>query len=80
MLVTGTKASTTANNGMFTRQPCNPNMVEARDAILDADTALTGGANACEIWTGFAKRGLGESAKYALLRRTESFDVPSGVC
>lgn len=62
------------------RQPCNPNMVEARDAILDADEALTGGANACEIWTGFAKRGLGENAKYAVLRRTEDYVIPSGVC
>lgn len=52
----------------------------ARDAILDADTALTGGANACEIWTAFAKRGLGEDAEYHLLRRVESFDVPSDVC
>ena len=30
-------------------QPCNPNFVQARDAILDADRALSGGANACEI-------------------------------
>ncbi|KAJ4352141.1 uncharacterized protein N0V89_007488 [Didymosphaeria variabile] len=61
-------------------QPCNPNFVTARDAILDADLALTGGANACEIWTGFAKRGLGEGAKYSSSARTDSFDVPDGVC
>ncbi|PYH29079.1 extracellular metalloproteinase [Aspergillus neoniger CBS 115656] len=40
-------------------QPCNPNFVQVRDAILDADIVLTGGKNRCEIWRGFAKRGLG---------------------
>lgn len=61
-------------------QPCNPNFVQARDAILDADTALTGGANACAIWTAFAKRGLGSAAKYSSSSRTESFVVKAGVC
>ncbi|KAJ4299673.1 hypothetical protein N0V90_004919 [Kalmusia sp. IMI 367209] len=61
-------------------QPCNPTFVSARDAILDADLALTGGDNACEIWKGFAKRGLGEGAKYSSTKRTNSFDVPDGVC
>ncbi|KKA27194.1 hypothetical protein TD95_002117 [Thielaviopsis punctulata] len=61
-------------------QPCNPNFVSARDAILDADRALTGGANLCELWTAFAKRGLGEKAKYNMYSRTESFAVPKGVC
>jgi extracellular elastinolytic metalloproteinase len=55
-------------------------MVSARDAIIDADLALTGGANACELWTGFAKRGLGQGAVYNSSRRTESFVVPSGIC
>ena len=61
-------------------QPCTPNFVSARDAILDADKALTGGDNQCEIWTGFAKRGLGEGAVYKTTGRTGSFDVPEGVC
>ncbi|KAF7593537.1 Fungalysin/Thermolysin Extracellular metalloproteinase 5 [Aspergillus hancockii] len=61
-------------------QPCNPNFVQARDAILDADTALTNGANQCEIWKAFAKRGLGSGAKYSSTRRTSSTQVPSGVC
>jgi hypothetical protein len=43
-------------------QPCNPTLVEARDAILLADMANTGGANQCLIWAGFVKRGLGYSA------------------
>jgi extracellular elastinolytic metalloproteinase len=61
-------------------QPCSPTMPQARDAILDADKALTGGNNACELWKGFAKRGLGEGANYGLLFRTESFKIPEGVC
>ncbi|KAK9773897.1 putative Extracellular metalloproteinase [Seiridium cardinale] len=62
-------------------QPCNPNFVTARDAILDADEALTGGDNACEIWTGFAKRGLGQGAKYgASKNRVASKVIPTGVC
>ena len=44
-------------------QPCEPGFVDARDAILAADKALTGGKNQCEIWAGFAKRGLGYDAK-----------------
>ena len=43
-------------------QVCRPGFVDGRDAILAADTALTGGANQCEIWRAFAKRGLGASA------------------
>ena len=43
-------------------QPCNPTFIEARDAVLAADNALTGGANQCRIWEGFAKRGLGAGA------------------
>lgn len=46
----------------FELQPCRPNFVSARDAILDSDLALTGGENKCEIWAGFAKRGLGPKA------------------
>lgn len=61
-------------------QPCNPTFVLARDAIIDADKALTGGENACEIWSGFAKRGLGELARYSATSRTDSFLIPEGVC
>jgi extracellular elastinolytic metalloproteinase len=59
-------------------QPCNPTFVTARDAILDADKVLTGGENSCEIWKGFAKRGLGTGAIYKSNGRTNSFDVPEG--
>jgi hypothetical protein len=43
-------------------QPCNPTFVEARDAIIAADQALTGGADFCMIWEVFASRGLGVNA------------------
>ena len=62
-------------------QPCRPGFVDGRNAILQADAALTGGANACEIWRGFAKRGLGNSASQGLsTSRTdgvEAFDLPA---
>lgn len=60
-------------------QPCNPNFVQARDAILDADKKMTGGDNQCEIWKGFAKRGLGEGAAFGT-KRTGSNKIPDGVC
>jgi hypothetical protein len=44
-------------------QPCGPTFLTARDAILAADLANTGGANQCLIWRGFAKRGLGFDAQ-----------------
>jgi extracellular elastinolytic metalloproteinase len=60
------------------RQPCSPNFVQARDAIIDADTALTKGANKCEIWKGFAKRGLGTGARYSSNNaRTASTALPA---
>lgn len=43
-------------------QPCNPTFVEARNAIIAADQALTGGADFCMIWEVFASRGLGVNA------------------
>ncbi|KAI1964686.1 hypothetical protein LOZ58_001373 [Ophidiomyces ophidiicola] len=57
-------------------QPCNPNFVQARDAILDADRALTGSQNKCEIWKAFAKRQLGVGARYGTTR-TGSTEVPA---
>ena len=61
-------------------QPCSPGMVDGRDAILVADMALTGGANQCAIWEGFAKRGLGYSADQGSSSDrtdgTEAFDLP----
>jgi hypothetical protein len=63
-------------------QPAAPTFIEARDAILLADQLLYGGANQFEIWTAFARRGLGEFAATTspidLVLRT-SFDVPANV-
>ena len=62
-------------------QPCQPGFVDGRNAILTADAALTGGANQCEIWRGFTKRGLGFSASQGspLIRTdgVEAFDLPA---
>jgi extracellular elastinolytic metalloproteinase len=61
-------------------QACRPGFVDGRDAILLADQALTGGANHCEIWSGFVKRGLGFSADQgsntSTTDGTEAFDLP----
>jgi extracellular elastinolytic metalloproteinase len=63
-------------------QVCRPGFVDGRDAILQADQALTGGANQCAIWAGFAKRGLGYSANQgsnlSSTDGTEAFDMPLG--
>jgi extracellular elastinolytic metalloproteinase len=48
-------------NGMKL-QKCRPDFMDARDAIIQADEILTGGENFCEIWKGFAAKGLGEDA------------------
>jgi extracellular elastinolytic metalloproteinase len=61
-------------------QPCQPGFVTGRNAILQADVALTSGANQCTIWQAFARRGLGYSASQGLstsrLDGTQAFDVP----
>ncbi|KAJ2771917.1 hypothetical protein IWQ57_001994 [Coemansia nantahalensis] len=60
-------------------QPCNPSFVDARNAILQAESRLTGGANKCAIWRAFAKRGLGPRATGGNGRRhVEDYSVPSG--
>ena len=43
-------------------QPCSPTFVSARDAIIAADQAITGGKDYCMIWGVFATRGLGVNA------------------
>jgi len=39
--------------------PPNPNFIQARDAILQADYVNNAGKNQGELWAAFAKRGLG---------------------
>ena len=63
---------------------CNAKLMNAfikgRDAILLADQQNNAGANQCEIWKGFAKRGLGVSANggstFTVGDETEAFDIP----
>ncbi|NUY81547.1 T9SS type A sorting domain-containing protein [Flavobacterium sp. MAH-1] len=43
-------------------QPCSPGFVSARNAIIAADQATTGGQDYCMIWEVFARRGLGVNA------------------
>ncbi|MBI5384185.1 MAG: M36 family metallopeptidase [Verrucomicrobia bacterium] len=60
--------------------PANPNFLQARDAILQADQLSHGGANQAALWAAFAKRGLGVGATSPSSSTTtgvrESFDVP----
>ena len=46
----------------FLLMPTAPSMVDARNAILAADTIRFGGANQSELWLAFARRGLGRNA------------------
>jgi uncharacterized repeat protein (TIGR01451 family) len=60
--------------------PVNPNFLQARDAIIQADLVDTGGANRNELWAAFAKRGMGATATSPSSSTTagvhESFDPP----
>lgn len=62
-------------------QPCSPNFVTGRDAILQADQ-LAGGADNCLIWNVFARRGLGLNASAgtasSITDQVEDFTVPTG--
>lgn len=68
-------------------QPCNPSFIDARNAIIAADQATTGGQNYCLIWGVFAKRGMGVNASSgdssgdrfntaAILDQVEDFTEP----
>ena len=59
---------------------CSPSFIDARDAILAADMANSGGFNQQLIWEVFARRGLGASAVTGngqdRTSAVEAFDVP----
>jgi len=61
-------------------QPCSPGFVDGRDALLAADTLLTGGLDQCTIWEVFATRGLGFNAAQGdsdiRLDQVEDFSMP----
>ncbi|KAI9463404.1 hypothetical protein F5148DRAFT_1211580 [Russula earlei] len=44
-------------------QPCCPGFFEACSAFIKSDHILTGGENFCELWLGFAEKGLGVDAE-----------------
>jgi len=60
--------------------PANPTFLEARDAILQADVLDNGATDLKELWTAFAKRGMGFSAtsssSYTTAGLHEAFDLP----
>ena len=57
-----------------------PNFLQARDGIIQADLVDTGGANRSELWAAFAKRGMGVTATSPVSTTTtglhEAFDIP----
>jgi hypothetical protein len=61
-------------------QPCNPSFLDGRDALLSAEQVLFGGVHECDLWRGFAKRGMGVSAgdggSASSLSVAEAFDLP----
>lgn len=64
-------------------QTCRPGFLDARDAILVADSILYNGRYKCAIWKAFAKRGFGFSATQgssgSATDQSPAFDVPTGV-
>jgi len=63
--------------------PPNPNFLQARDAILQADLVDNGGTNHNTLWTAFAKRGMGFSAtcldSSTTANAVEAFDNGDGL-
>ncbi len=61
-------------------QPCTPGFLDARNAILAADSILYGYKHKCAIWNAFAGRGMGVSASQGSVNsatdQTAAFDVP----
>ncbi|RYY17916.1 MAG: T9SS type A sorting domain-containing protein, partial [Cytophagaceae bacterium] len=64
-------------------QPCQPGFLDARDAILAADSLLYQGQYHCAIWNAFARRGMGFSAVQGLSTsatdQVAAFDTPPNV-
>jgi extracellular elastinolytic metalloproteinase len=64
-------------------QPCQPGFLDARDAILAADSLLYQGQFHCIIWSTFARRGMGYSAVQgssgSATDQTAAFDMPPPV-
>jgi len=62
-------------------QPCSPTFIEARNALIAADQATTGGQDFCMIWEAFANRGLGVNAfsgnRNSSTDQVEDFTTPA---
>ncbi len=60
--------------------PPNPDFLQARDAILLADEINSGGSNRDELWSAFAKRGMGADAtspgSHTTAGIVEAFNLP----
>lgn len=63
-------------------QPCGPGFIDARNAILKADTLFFGAQYSCSIWKAFAKRGMGRTASQgsanSVTDQVPSFIVDNG--
>lgn len=64
-------------------QTCRPGFLDARDAILAADSILFGFKHKCSIWNAFARRGMGLSAVQGLSTsatdQVAAYDRPSAM-
>ncbi|MFT3908987.1 MAG: M36 family metallopeptidase [Ferruginibacter sp.] len=66
-------------------QPCSPGFIDARNAILQADQVLYGGAYACAIKAAFTRRGMGANASQGSSDNVDDqvpdfVDVPCANC
>lgn len=63
--------------------PVNPNFLQARDGIIQADLVNNAAANSRELWAAFAKRGMGIGAiapqATVSVGVTESYDEPGNI-
>lgn len=63
-------------------QPCSPGYIDVRNAIMQADQNLYGGAHMCDLWIAFAKRGMGfgasQGSSNSATDQTPSFALPPG--
>jgi extracellular elastinolytic metalloproteinase len=64
-------------------QPCLPGFLDARDAILAADSILYNNRHKCSIWNAFARRGMGFSAVQgssgSATDQIAAFNIPSSI-
>jgi subtilisin-like proprotein convertase family protein len=59
--------------------PCNPTMLQARDAIIQADANSNAGANRCKIFAVFAGRMMGSGAASPSHNATSAITTSSAV-